>query len=1009
MSQSPRWAIATSFPARLRRFFMRIDIARTRLRHTGPDGREPAMPPHRGISVVLGMTAAVLGLGSSSVLATNLPADTSVFGKRPAMFRNGVTPFPASGSIWQFQQDADDPITRLKFFAVPGLRNGLGRFTWRLASLGKYIVLGNGQTMSIGGDATDLRVGIFNSETKQYCDLIIDPTLPSQAAQIVTANPGARQSRILLAPGTGWTAGIGDAAAFGFIAADLDAPDPCAWPTVMVSAAELNAGLPAADQICPDGVCAFDTLGLLGHDDVPGQPFGRDYVAIGEYFSKRNAVIRVDASGIAVVAAYQTKPFATPGSGGACYAAGAARLPSSDFRQPDTRPVNDWRFVFSYDAFLKQVYSTPPPASCAPAYPYCPKDLAADGAPGAACPTDGACDVPYCAEPFLGSYVPCSADADCHPFDTDLGPCQTACLQKSPLYQCRTSSDGGSHRQCLSGQATTCPTKGETCTAGIGIPTIVGPSQEYRFDKTTNTITPMSGMFFSASAATGLVGASPTGGHYASDRSVWVGTTGARGPDVGVYRAHASTDSCRVDGTTIHVLSGEHCYYDPTNPSTAVVVPPDQVMGFELTPMLPQEMQTLELGGVMYFADTGSLQYAQNYSGGWFTVDDTIYKTAFAYGPPYVPISNPSMSGALPAEPRRCSVSHLGCNATSDCPAGETCVATVEDGVPLLGQLKFLEAGGSPKSMWVSSGYAQPVPVAQTDVFLERVPLTTSPPANLSEVRPSIAWGGDRLWLVAEHDGELKYRVRDDGVWSTWQSLAPNNITPVGGAAVIANATTVRIYAHDAAGRVWEKVLSSGTGCAVGSCTWSSWTGLSSTVTTDMDVAATFADGLKYYVVVRNRLNQKISATYWNGSKWVSWFSVGNQTTDAAPAITYHPADFRVWIAIRQPGSPPQVKFIRVQNSNADKWNSVGGTPPATWGVAPAIVSDGSAVRVFEHGSAFPQSAWQIANDGSGWSGWRKTLAPSMGTRQPAAAHINGEVEIVTYWSNTGIQEALLP
>src|SRR4030095_10582474 len=147
------------------------------------------------------------------------------------------------------------------------------------------------------------------------------------------------------------------------------------------------------------------------------------------------------------------------------------------------------------------------------------------------------------------------------------------------------------------------------------------------------------------------------------------------------------------------------------------------------------------------------------------------------------------------------------------------------------------------------------------------------------------------------HDGELKYRVRDDGVWSTWQSLAPNNITPVGGAAVIANPTTVRMYAHDAAGRVWEKVLSSGTGCAVGSCTWSSWTGLSSTVTTDMDVAATFAGGLKYHVVVRNRLNQKISATYWNGSKWVSWFSVGNQTTDAAPAITYHPADFRVWIA----------------------------------------------------------------------------------------------------------------
>jgi hypothetical protein len=118
------------------------------------------------------------------------------------------------------------------------------------------------------------------------------------------------------------------------------------------------------------------------------------------------------------------------------------------------------------------------------------------------------------------------------------------------------------------------------------------------------------------------------------------------------------------------------------------------------------------------------------------------------------------------------------------------------------------------------------------------VPVATNLPDNLSAVRPAVAWDGDRLWLVSEHDGELKYRVRDDGVWSGWASLAPNAITPVGGAAVIANGTTVRIYAHDSAGRVWEKVLTSATSCAVGSCTWGAWTGLSNAVLTDMDVAA---------------------------------------------------------------------------------------------------------------------------------------------------------------------------
>lgn len=967
------------------------------------------MSLRNSVSLVLGMSCLVSLIGAGRATATDVPADIGVYGEQPATFRDGVTPFPSSGSTWQFQIDVDDPITRLKFFAVPAMKNGLGRFTWRLASLGKYIVMANGQTGSVGGNATDLRVGIFNSETKQYCDLIIDPTLASAPAQIVTGNPGARKSRILLAPGT--TPAIGGAAAFGYIAADLDAADPCTWPAVMASASQLNAGLAPADQICPEDVCSFDTVAMLGHEDVLGDPLGRDYVAVGDYFSGRNSVIRVDTSGITVVDTYQTQLFSTPGSGGACYRAAAARPPASDFRLPDTRPANDWRFLFSYDAYHLWLYPSTPPASCAAPYPYCPVDVAGDGIQGAPCPGSGTCAQSYCSTPFFGSYLSCTTTANCNFFNVNFGTCQNTCLPKSPLFTCKTSDGGGSHRQCIPtntcqpAQGNTCPT-GETCSSSAAC--MVFPSQEYRFDKTLNVITPTSAMFFDGGSGNSFNGPTPTGVLYGSDRWVWVQASGdAPGPDVGLYKTHASTDNCTVDGATVHVPTGEHCYYDLTNPSTTVVVPTDQLMRFERTPMLPYQAQTLEVGGATYFADTGSLQYAQAFAG--TSVADTTYKTAFAYGLPYVPITDPSMSSALPAEPQRCNVSHLGCNVTADCPAGETCIAEAEDGVPLFGQFKFLEAGGSPKSMWVSSGYAPAVPVAQTDVFLERVPLALDLTDSLSAVRPSIAWGNDRLWLVAEHGGELKYRIRDDGVWSDWYSLAPNGITPVGGPAVIANASTVRIYAHDSAGRVWEKVLTSASTCAPGTCTWSSWVGLSKRVLTDMDVAATFAAGPKYYVAVRNQANQKIYATYWNGSAWVNWFAVGSQTTDAAPSMTYHPVDNRVWVAIRQPGPPPQFRYIRIVNSKPDNWNLVGGTPPVTWGYAPAIVSDGQAVRVIGLDVNFPQYAWQNANDGSGWSDWRRALSGSTGTYQPVATNVHGEIDLMTYWYPGGLREAMLP
>jgi hypothetical protein len=72
------------------------------------------------------------------------------------------------------------------------------------------------------------------------------------------------------------------------------------------------------------------------------------------------------------------------------------------------------------------------------------------------------------------------------------------------------------------------------------------------------------------------------------------------------------------------------------------------------------------------------------------------------------------------------------------------------------------------------------------------------------------------------------------------------------------------------------------------------------------------------------------------------------------------------------------------------------------------VASDGQAVRVYDVDAAYPQFAWQIANDRSRWSSRRMPIGESWGTMQLAAASINGEVDLLTYWYTSGMQEAIL-
>jgi hypothetical protein len=906
----------------------------------------------------------------------------------------------------------------------------------RIGSFGKYLFLGNSQTPNIGGDPVDSTVGVFDSEAKRFCSLVISSSYPASTNNLLTANPRARKSRIIFATGTKG----GDAArplepALSYALADLDAADPCAWQMVRVTAPQLNAGYPAGEQLCPGNFCIFDSMALLAHEDVPGDPYGRDWVVVGEYFNSHLAVVRIDSAGATVVDTFTNPVFAAPG--GACYKGGAARRPSSDFRLPDTRPANDWRVLFSYDAFLQEVYQTAPPAYCAAPQPFCPLDVAPDGLKGKAC--SGTCAQRYCAgDPGQA----CTSDSTCLDRTygvVNVGPCVNSCLRRAPVTTCQKAG-GGSQRPCVRGAAGECP-EGEECATTVR--PVTGPSQEYRFNRSTNTLTPTSPMFYSpASSAGKYEGVTPTSNFYDSARSVWVQTGGRGHP--GLYRVKSSGQTCVVNGQTVPAPAGEHCYYNPANPPVAALVPADQSLAEldpERTQAIPYLATTAELDGRMYIADTGSMRYAQDY-GGWIPTPANDYKVDFGFAPGNV---RPNPDGSLPAvlvnalpaslkrcsalghlracntdadcgadggsctAPRRCSNSFRACNTNADC-GGQTCLPPdAEFSVDPLGSaFKFVEAGGAPTSLWVTSGYYQAPPVAQSDLYLVRVPAASRLTENLSAVRPAIAWDGNRLWLVAEQSGSLRYRVRDDGQWSGWFTLGTNNVTPVGGPAVIAGSGGVRIYARDAAGRVHEKRLTSSATCAAGSCTWGSWTALPVRATND-DIAATYT-GTQRLIAVRGT-DDRVYAIV-GGTTWGSWFDVGSLLTNGAPSVTHHAPDGRVWIAARQRDTGV-LHSTRITPSTqaVEAWTAIptNSGAPASWGAAPGIVSDGTTVRLFAVGSGFPEWAWQSANNGSGWSVWRKPIGGSWGTRQPAAANINGEIDLLTYWYTGGMQQASLP
>lgn len=267
----------------------------------------------------------------------------------------------------------DENGTRVTVEGVAGLRVPKGAAGWTTANWAKYVFLTNYEE---GGSIIgcfpppaicrapgieDQRIGVFDTETKAFCELDLDPnTTRNAAVQMVavapSSDPTGRTTRIYF-EGIASNPNIYDPAqlpfSFGYLEADL-ARNPCVpydsnsstagWRVVGFTGKNLNdqAGvLKPCDNSCPFGCrnwCHWDGMGLLD----------RNTLILGNYQLGRIVTVRVDDGGVlSIPAVYQMPLWQPQGLGGPCYDMRPVKNPGVD----STRGPGDFRFTWGFDNF----------------------------------------------------------------------------------------------------------------------------------------------------------------------------------------------------------------------------------------------------------------------------------------------------------------------------------------------------------------------------------------------------------------------------------------------------------------------------------------------------------------------------------------------------------------------------------------------------------------------------------------------------------------------------------
>lgn len=865
--------------------------------------------------------------------------------------------------------------TFLDHESVSGMQHPVGAVGWGLATFGKYVLLGNYEQGSSGtaligppiSPLLDQQIGVFNTEENTFCVLDLDPANLVQGGVewLATATPESRQSRIYF---QGFPAqGGNNGAVVGYLEADLDNDDPCdpttGWQVETYSPGELLSATPAiflpdmAPCLTPAGndFCGFDGMQILSHDSGSNT----DTLVLNNWWSQRIVLLEVAPSGPSVVDVYPTDGVWQPeGSGTPCMALRPVIKPAVD----PTRAPGDLRFAVGYDQFCD--IFLPPASGCAASQPFCPSS-------GTACTLGQACPGSVCTV----GYKDCATNADCGAYN---GTCSNACLSIHPGTKC-----SGSGTPCARGS--NCPVD-EDCVCGPG-----RPLQEFKYD----------GNMVSSTSARFQVAAShqqATLGMYDSIGGLWV----ADNP----YDDTAPPES--LDDTHVAVYgatAGEHVYDNLMDPTGNEIHPPSTSMIFERTRWYDRPAHSVQVGNAVYTVGTNTLQRATLASGDWSP--DSTYRAYL--GSDVLPSASPKCQGG--STPR-----HL-CKSDTDCPGG-TCVNT--SGAEAVDDTwkRDLVPGGSPPSLWTAPVFTDQTRSFDLNTWLLRVPVAVQVPDSISAVPPAIIWttssacGGTactRLWMIGEHGGSLKYRVRDDAIWSGWHPL-PTNIVAVGGASGLQFNGSVELFARSAAGTVITTKLTSALDCAPGACSWSAWSSIPGSPITNVEPAAAVQDfGANQgpFLAVRRSSDGRIQYARRSAGVWSTWRTTGNRVEPVgAPAVVSNPNDLsgRMWIVATRPADG-EVHWARVTDGlTFGAWTAATSRPVgvSAWGASPQVVRDGSRIRIFVPEAASPHSVWQLTHDGQDWDSWAKIFSGGSSNLQPSAAVLGPNTELLTYTSGIG-------
>jgi hypothetical protein len=979
-------------------------------------------------------------------------ADVVVYGDHVPQIKNDGTPFV---NPFTSRSLPGDPLTTSVMRAVPGLKNPRGTIGWSVASWAKYVFIGNYDHKNSGvfQNIEDQRIGVYDSERKEFCQLDLDPSAATNASVqwIAVANPSAVRTRIFyegfISGGTGYS--------FGYVVANQDAQRPCdpssGW---LVGArgfrpADLNAASRAAGQpdACPDGTpnvttddgCGFDGMELLHHDEAQQT----DTVVLSNWMHNRLIIAQIDGAGNLTIPTVHVLPYYRPDD--TCY----KLYPVGHVEVDPARPANDRRFLQAFDKICAP-NGVPGDAAECPAQALCPLS-------NTAC-TTGCADA-YCTRPFFGSYVKPPPAGTCkgspnscsnypvglgpEPICVDLGQATTDCMRVHPNTKC-TPNDAHTEAKC-------------SCEAPAT------PLREYSYDLTTRTLRSTS-HFFQGAANENMVvlgrGFSQTGDLFVSTFERYDEGAGER------YRSRVLRYPRGADGRRSYNEAATVPLSDGTmrlKNTTSQNYPLKLQNGFGWTNIASAG---LEVGNAMYLISKDSAQRDIFGYGTW--VHDTSYKLSFGVddGAPLPQetyscgdesVRSCAASSDCPSDhecyrtfcrplavtscvddsecpagqscaTKRCggtwNSSERPCGANSDCPSGETCRSGGGSGEVAPSNAAL---GGAPASLWTTPHYGHGRGEgAAFNAYLNRVPVATDLPGErTTQVPPALAWSSascpsgkcDRLFLFAAPGGVLSYRTRDRGLWAPAFRPLPSIVPLAGGVAAVFTATdtalngaTIELFARGRNdGRLYTTRLRSALDCAVGACTWDNWTALPGSPTTAHEPSVTI--GLRdelpvLFLAVRNSAGQ-VQWAERTGTTWSAFSTAAGLVSDAAPSVAYKFDDGQVLLFARETGTG-DIKYTRIDRTPISAWATAGaGGAVRPWSTAPTAAFTGGRLRLLVGSGSFPSYTYQTTFASGAWDDWKRTTAGAGTTFQPAAAVVNGDLNVVTTYVNN-MQEQLV-